>query len=97
MNEEMFQWLKEFAPKAWDLAVRQVWIDALEITAAFGFFLSIFILVLLRGRWKSFDEITFASLAVLGVFGFIFALLFFFEALPRMLNPEFYALMELKP
>jgi len=98
MDKEMFQWLKEFAPKAWELALREVWINVWIVGVGLFLSLSAFIFTIRLAKRKEWDEPAVVTiLFVLGVFVLTFALIFFFEAIPMMLNPGFHALEYLKP
>jgi len=98
MDKEVIQWLKEFAPQAWKLAIHQTWIEVWVSGIGVFIFLSAFIMTLLWGKKKEQDNcIITVLLTIFGVFTFAFMLIFFLETIPRILNPEFYALMKLKP
>jgi len=98
MDKEIIQWLKEFAPQAWELALHQTWIEVWITGIGIFIFLSAFIATLLWKKKKGQDNCIIAVLlAVFGGFAFIFIFVFFFDAIPKILNPEFYALMKLKP
>ena len=88
--------ISENAPMVWQLYLKQQWIDAilLLIGGMLGFGVCFFLVRLMYKKWEDWnDKIIFPILGVL--ITFIIGMVFFFDGIRTILNPEYFALKSL--
>jgi len=90
--------ITDVAPEVWEIMVRQQYVYA--ITISVGLVASMIVFVL--GFWwavkEDWDEGPW--IAIVGIFGIVTAVLILMgilDAMPRLLNPEYYAIKALIP
>ena len=101
---ELVAFAKSVAPDIWDILVRQQFVEALSITIGFVLILAMvfpcFSVIRKRPEWSlnQGDCVVGWVLTVISIVGsIIMTAVFLTHALPRFLNPAYYALMSLKP
>ena len=95
--QDLIGFVKDVSPDVWDMLVWQQSVVFISILTALIFCST----GLGVGNWLFFkkdrEEIGMPLIIVFGVGLFSCLLVFFMEGIPRLLNPEYYALMALKP
>lgn len=98
MIREITEAVKGVAPEVWAVLVKQAVIEGYSLLAAVGF--TALMTAIGTFTWYASDERNevAAVVAIVGLFAFVlFTAIFIGEGLPRILNPEYYAIMSLIP
>jgi drug/metabolite transporter (DMT)-like permease len=81
----------------WEVLVKQQLVVGMSAAVGTALLWATFAFCLQRYQNDNYDEAYGAAAIVLGVVGIFAAFFFFIEGIPRLINPEYYALMALLP
>ena len=90
--------LKAVAPEVWEILMRQQFVIGVTVTVSLCLFVTVLLGALVwnaKDNWRSDGAL--ATTVVSGIGSALLFIIFMVEALPRLLNPAYYALMALIP
>ena len=98
MVKDLVSFFKAAIPEIWAALLKQLYVIATCIILPLILALSSFVIVFYLGEKEKWNSAAlFVLFVVSGGISVSLLILFFIEALPRLVNPVYYAIMALKP